>query len=327
MAEQKEEYQPIHAYPLERTRLSPYQPMKEEEKSHKITEFFPSISQPVYSESQELLGEEPFHFKPEDNPYIIYQNTLDKMRTKQGRNIVTETILKKYPNLNANQSQIQELVNRAILEDKITNISYVRPDGRKRMPSELLSQVKNAIQIAPEKFYEIDKATGEPILTGFGLNSKSIPKRFSLGKIIIDLQKLYYQNTLSIRDKNNYVIAGMNVVRVSDEFVKLIFKLIRDKSVTKADVKSLSISERQLYDNVMFLSGLHKENYTSSKKTIEHWKEQEKILRGEVEAGNNNPEIYSKYKQVLHKLQHFGVISSSNVKNSLKELRLNLGVV
>jgi hypothetical protein len=71
----------------------------------------------------------------------------------------------------------------------------------------------------------------------------------------------------------------------------------------------------------MFGSGLHKDNYTSHAKTIAHLKEQEQILSGELQAGNNNPDLYPKYKDTLHKLHHFGLISQTEVKRNLREFK------
>jgi len=142
-----------------------------------------------------------------------------------------------------------------------------------------------------------------------------------MGKVVIDLHKLFYNNILSLRDKHNYIIPGHKNTRVSNEFVQIVMKLVKRQNITKEDLKSLMISERQLWDDLMFVSGLQKDNFTSHDKTVSHLKEQEAILRGELEAGNNNPDLYPKYKEALHKLHTFGVVSQTQVKQSLKEFR------
>ncbi len=110
----------------------------------------------------------------------------------------------------------------------------------------------------------------------------------------------------------------MKSVKVSDNFVSYIFKFIRNE---KPDNKTLSISERQLLDHILYLAGLHKEVRNSSDKTIKHLKEQLDILLGQIQAGNNNPELYNQIKEVLYKMHHFKLITQNEVRKKLKEVK------
>lgn len=203
--------------------------------------------------------------------------------------------------------------------EDIKAISLEDQWGNKKKSQRLIKDVEDIIRRDPRGFYQSDFEHNLQ-LVGFGLNKKNIPERAQFGNIIIFLKKLYYNNMLSIRDRNGYIIPSNNVVKVSDEFVQIIFKIIEGKSITE-EFKKLSISERQLYDHLLFLAGLHKDNKNSSSKTISHLKEQYKILTGEIEAGNDNPDLLKQLKAVLYHLHQFKVITQGEVKNTLKDVK------
>jgi hypothetical protein len=209
------------------------------------------------------------------------------------------------------------------LKDKISNSENedIRRIKISQNKAELIYEIARVLEQNPKAIKHIRGESGIEI--GFGLKSSisEIPKKFNLGKVVIDLHKLFQNNILSLRDKNNYIIPGYKNTRVSDEFVDKIMKLVHKQNISKDDLKSLIISERQLWDDLMFGSGLHKDNYTSHAKTIAHLKEQEQILSGELQARNNNPDLYPKYKDTLHKLHHFGLISQTEVKRNLREFK------
>jgi hypothetical protein len=73
----------------------------------------------------------------------------------------------------------------------------------------------------------------------------------------LDLNKLFYQNILSIKRHNGNKIIGHKNKRVSDNFVEIILKLFENKPITQSDLKNIK-DEQMLYDNLIVQSGLHK---------------------------------------------------------------------
>jgi hypothetical protein len=63
-------------------------------------------------------------------------------------------------------------------------------------------------------------------LSGLGIKNQVLPQTVIFGKIAIDLNKLYYQNVLSIKRHNGNKIIGHKNKRVSDNFVEIVFKCL-----------------------------------------------------------------------------------------------------
>ena len=166
----------------------------------------------------------------------------------------------------------------------------------------------------------IQTLSGPDTVLGWGVKSKEIPQYSNFGNISINTRKLYYDNILTIRDKNGYQLAGMVPIKVSNEFVKLIINILEGKKITIDDIEELKSTERQLYDHLIAIGKLQKEKPHKGDETIEKLKNQFEILRGEYDAGNNNPNIKKQIKTILYKLYHFGKIQMTEVKEFLKQL-------
>jgi len=76
-------------------------------------------------------------------------------------------------------------------------------------------------------------------LSGLGIKNQVLPQTVIFGKIAIDLNKLYYQNVLSIKRHNGNKIIGHKNKRVSDNFVEIVFKMFDNKPITQSDLKNM----------------------------------------------------------------------------------------
>ena len=72
-------------------------------------------------------------------------------------------------------------------------------------------------------------------MSGDGLKSQIFPQNFTFGKIALDLNKLFYQNILSIKKHNGHKIIGHRNKKVSDNFVEVILKMVDDKPISQSD--------------------------------------------------------------------------------------------
>jgi septum formation topological specificity factor MinE len=88
---------------------------------------------------------------------------------------------------------------------------------------------------------------------------------------------------------------------------------------TKENLDSLKKSERELFDLLLYVSGLSKKFTTKKDDNINELKERLKLVEAEIRAGNDNPVAKSELKDIVHKLQLYNVISMNNAKNYLKQ--------
>ena len=154
---------------------------------------------------------------------------------------------------------------------------------------------------------------------GYGVGGSVLPRYADFGKILILLRKLYLENILSIRWKSKTNVAGFTHVKVSEDFVQIILNMMQGNSPTRMDICNLTTQERHLYDRLISIAMLQKQMVHTSPKSVNDLKKRLKLIEGEIEAGNNNPDLVKEIKQVLLSLQHLGVITKSQINSYLKQ--------
>jgi len=156
---------------------------------------------------------------------------------------------------------------------------------------------------------------------GYGLHNEDLPKFANFGKILINLHKLYYDNILAPRYKTNqFAVHGFNNMKVSDKLVHIIMNLLEKINPTHSDLNMLSNNERMVYDRLLHLGGFHKSIPNTEDKTITDYKKRLKLLEAEINIGNTNPEIKKEIYTIIHSLCNFGVITSNQLKQYIKQL-------
>ena len=87
------------------------------------------------------------------------------------------------------------------------------------------------------------------ITVGWGMKNDDVPKHAHFGKNIILLNKLYYQNTLSIKDKKMHSVENFPNIKVSDNLTNILYHMcIKNTKPTKETLNSLNASEKKLFD-------------------------------------------------------------------------------
>jgi hypothetical protein len=161
-------------------------------------------------------------------------------------------------------------------------------------------------------------------LAGKGLELKNqvLPQTVIFGKIALDLNKLFYQNVLSIKRHNGNKIIGHKNKRVSDNFVELVFKMFDNKPITQSDLKNIK-DEQMIYDNLIVQSGLHKSNQipTTIEQTSEQMKNRLGLITGEIEAGNSNKSLLTELHELLFKMVRVHLISKTAASAYYKNLK------
>ena len=103
-------------------------------------------------------------------------------------------------------------------------------------PEDLLLKNEDEDKLPEETAFE---EAQRALTTGGGIKNHVLPSTVPFGKIALDLNKLFYQNVLSIKRHNGNKIIGHKNKRVSDNFVDIILKLFENKPITQSDLKNI----------------------------------------------------------------------------------------
>ena len=183
--------------------------------------------------------------------------------------------------------------------------------------ADMINHLKTVIKLQREtsKYFEDEK------MYGWGMKNEEVPKTANFGKNIILLNKLYYKNILSVKDKKMHSVEHLPNVKVSDTLAEIIFDMCRNVQPTQETLDSLKSSERELFDLLLYISGLSKSKSIGTKKDvhIKELKERLKLVESQIRAGNNNPVVKSELKEIIQKLYLYNAISMNNGKAYLKQ--------
>ena len=147
-----------------------------------------------------------------------------------------------------------------------------------------------------------------------------VPKHAHFGKNIILLNKLYYQNVLSIKDKKMHSVENFPNVKVSDKLTDILYHMcIKNTKPTKESINSLNVNEKKLFDLLLYVSGLGKNIGTNKDENITELKDRLKLVESQIREGNNNPVVKKEMKEIIQKLYLYKVISHNNGKAYLKQ--------
>ena len=170
--------------------------------------------------------------------------------------------------------------------------------------------------VPPTESYDVE--FGEHIL-GWGIKPEAIPKSVHFGVINIMLHKLYYNNVLSVRRRDGTNITGFPNSPVSDDFVKLIMKMIKGETPKYSEINSLKTVEMDLFNRLMTVAKLHKSHSIDSSSSIEHLKHRLTLIEGEIGAGNDSHALKMELYRVVHALKNFGAISARDAREFLAQ--------
>ena len=200
------------------------------------------------------------------------------------------------------------------LYDKLRSVGITRREEIKRLASLATVGLASALPVAP---------TAGPLPDGsmVGVGIRKLPKLSKFGKIYISPDKLYYKNTLVVRSNKGKPITGIKNVRVSDMFGSNLMKIMDGHRVTRNDLHQLPPHERQLFDSLMLMSGLHKTHDNTVEDTAQKMKERLALIEGELEAGNSNKKLLVELHALLHRMARSGLISINAAADHYKALK------
>ena len=175
-------------------------------------------------------------------------------------------------------------------------------------------------KVIKDKIPTGDFFTGADGIVGYGIINDNIPKQVNFGKNIILLNKLYYKNILSVKDKNLHAVEYLPNVKVSDNFVDIIFSMTKNKQPSKETISTLSTDEQHLLDTLLYISGIKSSSVSNNKDDIiKELKNKLRLAEGQIKAGNDNPVVKEELKDIIKKLYLYNVVSLKNSKEYLKQ--------
>jgi hypothetical protein len=155
-------------------------------------------------------------------------------------------------------------------------------------------------------------------LSGRGLHAK-YPKIMPFGLIELSPHKLFYENVLKITRKGKH-LTGFPNVKVSNEFVTFIFKILDGQQPTLRDVNQLSAGEKQLFDSLIFTAGLQKKVDSTGSGVKQTLKDRLRLIEGEIEAGNTSDLLIKEARKILQHLARMKIIGHRAASGHLKQL-------
>jgi hypothetical protein len=222
-----------------------------------------------------------------------------------------------------------------VFDDVMKTIGLLKPSGGKTADflnlfgavSTTKKDYYNFLQtdIGLEKFEPSKKNfnhadSGHAISVGWGMKNDDVPKHAHFGKNIILLNKLYFQNVLSIKDKKKHSVENFPNVKVSDKLTDILYHMcIKNTKPTKEIINSLNATEKKLFDLLLYVSGLGKNIGTNKDENISELKDRLKLVESQIKAGNNNPVVKKEMKEIIQKLYLYKVISHNNGKAYLNQ--------
>jgi hypothetical protein len=151
---------------------------------------------------------------------------------------------------------------------------------------------------------------------------EEIPKVINFGRNKLLLNKLYYNNILSVKDSKMHSIENMPNKHVSDNFVKIIYNIYNNK-VDSNDAIKLNSSEQELLSSLLYMSGLNKKNNIDIKRddNIKKLKERFTLVESQIKAGNDNQVVKEELKQIIKEIYLFKAISLNSAKDYIKQFK------
>jgi hypothetical protein len=172
-------------------------------------------------------------------------------------------------------------------------------------------QVADTIQkpYAVSRGYAPDK-----VEYGMGIAKKQEPKLVPFGNVLISYTNLKYKNILTIKTHLGKTIGGLPNKKISAKLTSILLNLLERINPTHEELYRLSPEERHLYDRLVNLGRLHTELPNTNEKSVSELKKRLKLLEGEIEIGNNSPQIIQEIKHILKMLKEFNVITEKQRK-------------
>ena len=158
----------------------------------------------------------------------------------------------------------------------------------------------------------------EPKVEVLGRKKETIPTFIEFGDILIRYSDLMKKNVLAIRNTNHNKMKHYDDTPVSEEFKELINSMIHGKTPTEEEIKHLG-KEEETYNKLIHKSGLRENLKHSNEDIIRKLIDASDKIFGEIDSGNDNPDLLTELHHNFTELKKFKVISAQQMKEKMAE--------
>jgi hypothetical protein len=166
------------------------------------------------------------------------------------------------------------------------------------------------------------------VLYGKGVCKKSNLKKekkidyLEFGSKILSISQLEDEDTpvINLKYPNKTNIPTFPKREISKELACVVQNLIDTGSVNQRLYNSLQQNDKHLFNTILRVADLHSYIKEDSKDISKTLKNRFNVLVGEIEAGNDNPEIAREARQLIYQLTHSGMIQKHKSLEMLEEL-------
>lgn len=221
----------------------------------------------------------------------------------------------------------------AVMEDILTQV-----EKRGRKPLEKILAVAESVESKASKAASPTQLVDTPpserpkqkkqtkigfAKKGSGVEREFYPKLVPFGAITISPAQLFYYKVLRVREPTKHSIRGMPDVRVSDDMVHILMKIINGGTPSMTELRALSEDEKTIYDAVIMKAKLHKEMPNSYEQSIQSsvnkLKKRLELCEGEWNAGNDNTKIKKELNSIIRQLTELKAITEQEGRKYLKQ--------
>jgi len=159
----------------------------------------------------------------------------------------------------------------------------------------------------------------------YSLGIIKAPKFVPIGKHLINKHRLD-DNIVAIKRQAGSVIPSLPSQRVSNNVAEVLRKILGGKAPTYDDFNELNNDDKLILDKIAKETQIKDRLQLPKPNKDEQDKDgnQFEILKGEILAGNDNPDIVKKFKTIILKLSHQNLLPKGQAKELLMDL-INLG--
>jgi hypothetical protein len=158
-----------------------------------------------------------------------------------------------------------------------------------------------------------------------GIECKNKAHYKTFGKFIINCDLLVNDYILLVKYSGSYApVPSLKRTTIGDALQKAILELLDSSKINYDLLKDCNHHDRQVFERLITRAGLHKQlDYDKNlcKMNENGLKLRFEILRGEILADNNNQEIVDELIYIINELMEIKVISASDGKDLLEELK------
>ena len=151
-----------------------------------------------------------------------------------------------------------------------------------------------------------------------GRGVASVDDKFKLGRYTINTRKLA-DNIVQLRSARGGAIHKFPSTSVSDAVASALRKIVGGGALSFDEIAGLSESERRYLHDVATHSGIP-HNLPAPKDEQSAQSDRFTVLRGEIMASNDNPELVREFKTLILKMSASGQLPKGAVREVLLDL-------